>query len=88
MTQIKQMTREIQGGFFDAEYRLQDISKRGDPLDKPIGAPLKTHWRVIARERSDRSNLHKSSVCGRLPRPFGARNDRTSRFLEAPIGEI
>jgi IS5 family transposase len=28
------MTREIQGGFFDAEYRLQDISKQGDPLEK------------------------------------------------------
>jgi len=34
MTQINQMTREIQGGFFDAEYRLQDISKQGDPLEK------------------------------------------------------
>jgi len=34
MTQINQMTREVQGGFFDAEYRLQDISKRGDPLEK------------------------------------------------------
>jgi len=52
---------------------------------KILRAPLKTHWRVIARERSDRSNLHKSSVCWRLPRPFGARNDRTSRFLEAPL---
>lgn len=34
MTQINQMTREVQGGFFDAEYRLQDISKQGDPLEK------------------------------------------------------
>jgi len=34
MTQMNQMTREIQGGFFDAEYRLQDITKQGDPLEK------------------------------------------------------
>lgn len=26
--------KPIQGGFFDAEFRLQDISKQGDPLEK------------------------------------------------------
>lgn len=27
-------SKQIQGGFFDAEMRLQDISKQGDPLEK------------------------------------------------------
>lgn len=26
--------KQVQGGFFDAEFRLQDISKQGDPLEK------------------------------------------------------
>jgi len=26
--------KQVQGGFFDAEMRLQDISKQGDPLEK------------------------------------------------------
>jgi len=26
--------KQVQGGFFDADMRLQDISKQGDPLEK------------------------------------------------------